>query len=254
MADEPDTPDTDEKLSESTEADVEDRDEKVGESTEADVEDRDEHVDESTEADVEDRDEQGEVLANGDADEAEEVGDDESRPQGRLARWRRRATGARLTRTGSALVAGALIVATLAGLTGWLGYRAYQKHEAGAQRELFLQTARQGAVNLTSINYTEVDADVQRILDLATGAFRDDFEQRSKPFIEVVKAAQSKSEGTVTNAGLESQNAGSAQVLVAVAVKSRTAGGEEAPREWRMRIEVRSVGDDAKVSNVVFVP
>jgi Mce-associated membrane protein len=152
------------------------------------------------------------------------------------------------------LVAGALIVATLAGLTGWLGYRAYEKHEAQAQRDLFVQTARQGAVNLTTINYTEVDADVQRIIDLGTGAFRDDFEQRSKPFVEVVKAAQSKSEGTVTDAGLESQRGDSAQVLVAVAVKSRTAGGEEAPREWRMRIEVRAVGDDAKVSNVVFVP
>ena len=70
---------------------------------------------------------------------------------------------------------------------------------------------------------------MQRILDLATGVFREDFEQRSKPFIEVVKAAQSKSEGTVTDAGLESQRGDSAQVLVAVAVKSRTAGGEEAP-------------------------
>lgn len=142
----------------------------------------------------------------------------------------------------------------LTGLTGWLGYTAYQKRQAQAPREQFVQVARQGAVNLTTINYTQVDADVQRILDLATGAFREDFEQRSKPFIEVVKAAQSKSEGTVTDAGLESQRGDSAQVLVAVAVKSRTAGGEEAPREWRMRIEVRSVGDDAKVSNVVFVP
>jgi len=41
---------------------------------------------------------------------------------------------------------------------------------------------------------------------------------------------------------------------VAVAVKSRTAGGQEAPREWRMRIGVQAVGNDAKVSNVVFVP
>jgi Mce-associated membrane protein len=137
---------------------------------------------------------------------------------------------------------------------GWLGYRAYQEHVANAKRDLFVQVARQGAVNLTTINYTEADSDVQRILDLSTGAFRDDFEQRSKPFVDVVKAAQSKSEGTVTDAGLESQRGDSAQVLVAVAVKSRTAGGEEAPREWRMRIEVRSVGADAKVSNVVFVP
>jgi Mce-associated membrane protein len=178
----------------------------------------------------------------------------ESPSNGRLARWRQRVAGRRLSRVGSALVADGLIVATLAGLTGWLGYRAYEKHEAQAQRDLFVQTARLGAVDLTSINYTEVDADVQRIIDLATGAFREDFEQRSKPFIEVVKAAQSKSEGTVTDAGLESQRGDSAQVLVAVAVKSRTAGGEEAPREWRMRIEVKSVGDDAKVSNVVFVP
>lgn len=182
-----------------------------------------------------------------------EIVEKTTQSKGRIARLRRRATP-RLSRTGRALVVGGLVVAVLAGLTGWRGYRAYQEHEAQAQRDLFVQVARQGAVNLTTINYTEADADVQRILDLATGAFREDFEQRSKPFIDVVKAAQSKSEGTVTDAGLESQRGDSAQVLVAVAVKSRTAGGEEAPREWRMRIEVRSIGDDAKVSNVVFVP
>jgi len=216
MADEPDTPDTAEPEA------------KVGESTTPDVDDN-----------------------AGDVDQVDEVEDNEGGD--RLARWRQR-VAPRLARLGSALVASAVIVATLTGLAGWLGYRGYQKHEAQAQRELLVQVARQGAVNLTTINYTEVDADVQRILDLATGAFREDFEQRAKPFIEVVKAAQSKSEGTVTDAGLESQRGDSAQVLVAVAVKSRTAGGEESPREWRMRVEVRSVGHDAKVSNVVFVP
>jgi Mce-associated membrane protein len=222
MADEPDTADTAKK---------------VGDSTETDVKDADELHDEVDEV--------------GDVDEIDK---DETRSKTRLSRWRQRVERRRLSRVGSALVVSALIVATLAGLAGWLGYRAYEKHEAQAQRDLFIQTARQAAVNLTTINYTEVDANVQRILDLATGAFRDDFEQRSKPFIEVVRAAQSKSEGTVTDAGLESQRGDSAEVLVAVAVKSRTAGGEEAPREWRMRIEVQSVGDDAKVSNVVFVP
>jgi Mce-associated membrane protein len=186
-------------------------------------------------------------------DQAGENAGETIRFKDRLARLRHRAIP-RLSRTGRALVAGGVAVAALAGLTGWLSYGAYQKHQAQLRRDLMVQVARQGAVNLTTINYTEVDADVQRIIDLATGAFREDFEQRSKPFIEVVKAAQSKSEGTVTDAGLESQHGDAAQVLVAVAVKSRTAGGEEAPREWRMRIEVRSVGDDAKVSNVVFVP
>ncbi len=227
MADDPDNPDTP------------DSEPKVSEATA----DRDD-VDGRAEADAA----QVEQVADVDDDEGE------ARTEGRLARWRHRATRRRLSRVGAALVASSVIVATLAGLAGWLGYRAYQKHEAQIQRDLFVQVARQGAVNLTTIDYTRVDADVQRVLDLATGAFRDDFEQRSKPFIEVVKAAQSKSEGTVTDAGLESQRGDSAQVLVAVAVKSRTAGGEQSPREWRMRIEVRSVGDDAKVSNVVFVP
>ena len=186
-------------------------------------------------------------------DVIEELDEYPTDQQSRRARWRRRIT-ARLSQVGWAAVAGVTVVALLAGLTGWLGYRAYERHQADARRDLFIQVARQGAVNLTSISYKEIDADVQRIIDLSTGAFREDFEQRSKPFIEVVKAAQSKSEGTVTDAGLESQRGDSAQVLVAVAVKSQTAGGEEAPREWRMRIEVRSVGDDARVSNVVFVP
>jgi Mce-associated membrane protein len=168
-------------------------------------------------------------------------------------RWQRLAR-LRLSRVGGALVASAVVVATLTGLAGWLGYQAYDKHEAQVHRDLFVQTARQGAVNLTTISYTEIDADVQRILDSATGAFRDDFEKRSKPFIEVVKAAQSQSEGTITEAGLESVRRDSAQVLVAVAVKSRTAAGEQSPREWRMRINVQAVGDGAKVSNVVFVP
>jgi Mce-associated membrane protein len=232
MADEPDTPETDEKVTESTAADIED-------------------PDQPNEATADDVEQVADIDEVADVDETDE---DANQSEGRLARWRQRAGSRRLSRVGTALVASAVIVATLAGLAGWLGFGAYQKHEAQLQRDLFVQIARQGAVNLTTINYTQVDADVQRIIDLSTGAFRDDFLQRSKPFIEVVKSAQSKSEGTVTDAGLESQRGDSAQVLVAIAVKSRTAGGEEAPREWRMRIEVQSVGDDAKVSNVVFVP
>ncbi|BBZ40420.1 Mce protein [Mycobacterium conspicuum] len=185
-----------------------------------------------------------------DADNTEQDGDPtEVTAEDRAPRRR-----LRLSRVGTALVVSAVALATLTGLAGWLGYRAYDKHQAQGRRDLFVQTARQGAVNLTTISYTEIDADVQRILDSATGAFRDDFAKRSKPFVEVVKAAQSQSEGTVSEAGLVSSQRDSAQVLVAVAVKSRTAAGEQSPREWRMRIDVQTVGDGAKVSNVVFVP
>jgi Mce-associated membrane protein len=71
----------------------------------------------------------------------------------------------------------------------------------------------------------------------------------------VVKQAQSKSVGTVTAAGLESASADQAEVLVAVSVKTSNAGAaDNQPRAWRMRISVQKIGDQAKVSNVEFVP
>jgi Mce-associated membrane protein len=95
---------------------------------------------------------------------------------------------------------------------------------------------------------------VQRILDSATGQFHDDFAKRAQPIIEVVKQAKSTSVGTITDAGLESQTADSAQVLVAVAVTTSNAGAPQPdPRAWRMRVWVQRVGDQAKVSNVEFV-
>lgn len=155
----------------------------------------------------------------------------------------------------SAIVVGAAIVVVLASSSGWLGYRTYESRQEQAQRNQWIAVARQGALNLTTIDYTHVDADVQRILDSATGAFREDFQKRSQPFAEVVKKAQSKSQGTVTEAGLESQDGDQVQVLVAVSMKTSIAGApEQDPRRWRMRIGVQKVGDGAKVSNVDFVP
>jgi Mce-associated membrane protein len=156
-----------------------------------------------------------------------------------------------------ATIAGLVLVVALAGLTGWLGFRTYQSHQADEQQKLFLQVGRQGALNLTTIDWQQADANVQRILDSATGTFYDDFEKRSKPFVEVVKQAQSKSVGTIAEAGLEPNSItdNGAQVLVAVTVNTSNAGApEQAPRSWRMRISVQKVDDGAKVSNVEFVP
>jgi Mce-associated membrane protein len=153
-----------------------------------------------------------------------------------------------------AIVLGGVAVVASTALAGWLGFREYQAHQAQQQSELLIQVGRQGALNLTTIDWQHADADIQRILDSATGTFYDDFSKRSKPFIDVVKKAQSKSVGTVTEAGLESRSGDEAQVLVAVSVSTTNLGAaEEEPRHWRMRMSVKKVGDEAKVSNVAFV-
>jgi Mce-associated membrane protein len=156
-----------------------------------------------------------------------------------------------------ATIVGLVVVVALAALTGWLGFRTYQSNKADEEHNLFLQVGRQGALNLTTIDWQQADANVQRILDSATGTFYDDFQKRAQPFVEVVKQAQSKSVGTIAEAGLEPSSITDhgAQVLVAVTVKTSNAGApEQAPRSWRMRISVEKVGDEAKVSNVEFVP
>ena len=153
-----------------------------------------------------------------------------------------------------AIAIGLTALLLLGTLVGWLGFRVYQRHTEGEQQALFVQAARQGAVNLTTINWNEADADVRRILDSATGTFHDDFAQRSQPFVDVIKQSQSTTEGTVTASGLESASENEAQVMVSVSVKTSSAAAlQQNPRSWRMRIAVQKVGDDVKVSKVEFV-
>jgi Mce-associated membrane protein len=154
-----------------------------------------------------------------------------------------------------AAVIGLILVVALGALVGWLVVRTQRATGVDERQSQIVQAARQGALNLTTIDWQRADADVQRILDSATGEFYDDFAKRSAPFIKVVKEAKSTSTGSITEAGLESESGDSAQVLVAVAVKTSNVGApDQEPREWRMRLAVQKVGDVMKVSNVEFVP
>jgi len=147
------------------------------------------------------------------------------------------------------------VVAAMAAVVAWQGLQAYRSHQADASRELFVQVARQAAVNLTTIDYQQAEADISRVLDSATGSLYDDFAKRSEPFVQLVKQAKSRSVGAVTEAGLESATDTEAQILVAVSVKtSNAAAPEQTPRAWRMRISVQKVGDQVKASKVDFVP
>jgi Mce-associated membrane protein len=153
-----------------------------------------------------------------------------------------------------ALIAGLIAVVVLASLVGWLTFRAYQADSNQAQRNLFVQAASEGAVNLSTVDYEHADADAQRILDSATGKFYDSFAHRRQSYVENAKRTRSKFVGIVTDAGLQSKTGDLGRVLVAVTVRSSDpAQAELEPRFWRMQITVQKTGDVAKVSDVVFV-
>jgi Mce-associated membrane protein len=217
------------------------------------VDDLNETVTDTTGLDADAPEDSGTPGASAAGSDANEARDDDSNADGDdvdVAPVQRRRSHVR-----QALVVGLAVVTALAALVGWLGFRAYQSHSADQQRSLFLQVGRQGAINLTTIDWQHADADVERILSSATGTFFDDFSKRSQPFVDVVKRAQSTSVGTVTEAGLESATANDAQVLVAVSVKTSIPNApEQNPRAWRMRVSLHKLGDDVKVANVEFVP
>ncbi|MGA8545353.1 MAG: mammalian cell entry protein [Mycobacterium sp.] len=154
-----------------------------------------------------------------------------------------------------ALVAGLVAGVLLAGLVGWLGFRAYEVHNLEAQRNLFVQAARNGAASLLTVDYQHADVDAQRILDSATGKFYDSFARRKQSYIANAQRMRSQLVAAATDAGLESRNGDQGKVLVAVTVKSSDpAQTHQGPQFWRIRVTVKKVGNIAKVSDVVFVP
>ncbi|WP_149443135.1 hypothetical protein [Mycolicibacterium sp. P9-22] len=155
----------------------------------------------------------------------------------------------------SALILGMVALTAVGGVVGWLGYSAHRINHVAEHRGALLAAARQAAVNLTTIDFTNADAEVAHIADSATGDFRDDFQKRAPAFVDVVKQAQSKSEGTVTAAGVESYDGAQAKVLIAVTVKTTTAADQNPPpRGWRMRIGVKQTDAGPKIDTVEFVP
>lgn len=172
------------------------------------------------------------------------------RPGGSLDPVSDDAPAAQPSRRRIALIA----LAALVLVTGWLGYRDITTRREEHRRQEMVQAARQGAVSLTTIDHQHVDEDVQRILDSSTGSFRDDFEQRAKPFADAARKAESKSVGTVTQAGIESADASEGRVLLAMTVMTANRGvPEKQPKQWRVRVTVTSTGEGFKVSQVEFV-
>ncbi|WP_280441236.1 hypothetical protein [Nocardia brasiliensis] len=122
------------------------------------------------------------------------------------------------------------------------------------RRTEFVQTARQAALNLTTIRADSAKQDIDRILAVASGQFKSEFDGRVDPFLNVVQQAKIVSNGEVVEAALESDDVDSAQVLVAVK-QTLTNAGQEGPqtRLYRFRITVSRGDAGLTASKVEFV-
>ncbi|MCB0932237.1 MAG: hypothetical protein KDB71_10105 [Mycobacterium sp.] len=156
----------------------------------------------------------------------------------------------RLGVVASGLLAGACIA--LIALMLW------QHQRVAAQRARdgeFVAAARVGVAALLTIDHSHARDDVQRVLDLSTGAFHDDFQSRADDFIKTSEMSNAVTTGSVSAAALEWAKADSGVVLVAASSQVTNSSGARAdPRPWRMSVTVTRAGGQVKMSDVEFVP
>jgi Mce-associated membrane protein len=193
--------------------------------------------------------EAAEVEAEAEADETAETAERES--VGRLTKWRRRLPSLSAT----SKVAAIILILCFAGASGYMLWQHRDTTQRAQRAANFVAGARQGVVNMTSLDFNKAKEDVQRVIDSSTGEFRDDFQQRAKDFATVVEQSKVVTQGTVNVAALESMDEHSGLVLVSATSRiTNSAGAKDEPRVWRLRVTVTEDGGQYKMSKVDFVP
>ncbi|MGW4093897.1 hypothetical protein [Nocardia sp. NPDC004750] len=153
----------------------------------------------------------------------------------------------------AAAAAALLVVALVAGAVVSV-VALHAAHERDERRAEYVETARQAIVNLTTIRADTAKQDIDRILSLASGEFKTEFDGRVDPFTSIVQQAKVVSSGEIVEAALESDDDRSGRVLVA-AKQTLTNAGQAEPqtRYYRFRVTVSRGDAGLSVSNVEFV-
>ena len=151
-------------------------------------------------------------------------------------------------------IAVVVAICALLGVSGWMAWHHHNVVQERQRGAAYIAAARQGVINLTSLDFNKSKEGVQRVLDSATGEFKDDFQRRAEDFESVVKDSKAVTEGSVAATAVESMNNDSAVVLVLCNERvTNIAGAKDQPRTFRFRVSVVHDGDQLKLSKVEFV-
>ncbi|OBB45707.1 hypothetical protein [Mycobacterium sp. 852002-51961_SCH5331710] len=192
--------------------------------------------------------------ADGAADDGA-VGDDAVATEDAETSKRRRL---RMPRIRWKIVAAVVAVVLILAFGAASGYMVWQHRLAEQDRQEtaeFTAAARQSVVTLMSLDFNRAKEDVQRIIDNSTGQFKQDFEAQAEDFTNVAKESKVVTEVTVNTAALTSKTDNNATALVSATSRvTNTAGANQEPRSWRLKVDLVREGDQIKMSKVEFVP
>ena len=167
---------------------------------------------------------------------------------------RARAKAPRRRQTAVLALAALLTGAGLA-LTGLMLWQHSKDAAQRAEDQRFVDGARAGVAALLSIDYNRARADVQRVLDLSTGPFHDDFARSADDFVKTSLDSKAVTIGKVNAAALDSVDGDRGVVMVVATSQVTNANGaDNDPRPFRMSVTVDCKQDPCKMSDVEFVP
>jgi Mce-associated membrane protein len=147
-----------------------------------------------------------------------------------------------------------LIAATVAAIV--MTSRWQDQRRLEGYRQEALAAAKQAAVNFVSVSMSTVDADLQRIIDGATGDFKDQYVSNKSTFHDQIVANNSSSTGTVLRAAILSSDSDSAVVLVALDATIKNTGTPDGKlSHYRMQLNMARDSGTGKwlVSQLDFV-
>jgi Mce-associated membrane protein len=183
------------------------------------------------------------------AEDAEDVEDTDDAELDQRGWWKR---------IGLVLVAVVVVAVVAIGSLVLTGMMLVQHQQVAAQQKHqaeLVDAARTGVIALLSIDYNRAQQDVQHVIDLSTGTFRDDFTRGADDFVKTAQQSKAVTVGSIKSAALDKETPDGGVVLLAASSTVTNANGaHQDPRAWRMSVTVARDGDKYKMSNVEFVP
>jgi Mce-associated membrane protein len=159
------------------------------------------------------------------------------------------------------------VIALLALLVGWLGYRLWNTHSSAqadkrhyeqlnavdGRNQAALSAARQAAVTLLTYDYRHLDQDFAAVLNGSTGGFKKDFASRQSTAKSLFVQGKAIAGGQVLDAAVVSSTPTSATALVVIdqSVKNVSVPNGTV-KHYRMQLKLSKVGSAWLVSDVEF--
>lgn len=155
-------------------------------------------------------------------------------------------------------VAASLVILLVAGLLGGTGFMLWEHKKASDERHRtaeYAAAARQGVVNLMSMDYNQAKESVQRLIDDSVGKFQNNFQETSEDLIKALQDSKMITKVTVNDAAVEQMDDQTAVVLVAATSHREGPNApkeDQQPRVWRVVVSLQRDGGQIKMSDVEF--